>query len=168
MTSNTTAARPKLVLKPHERERAQVKGLLAGLEPTAPEPAGGEQTPPPVPADLPTPEKGVAGPPGPATPVPRLTLMQALCRDFAVEWLPMPLAIGIGAGLPIEVRWRLARLVRREKYLRALATSPHRYQFDGSIASEVSAEHRDSAIAQLEHMAAKAAMNAPTAQKDRK
>jgi hypothetical protein len=163
----TTTPRPKLGLKPSERDRAVRQGLLGGLGPIAPEPAGapiGTGTlpdPRPEAIDAAT---GHQSPPGPV-PEAKPTLVQQLCADFGVDWLPYPLAIGVGQDKPREVRQRLGLLVRRRIYLFALAHSPSRFHPDGSIAGPVSDEHRAWAAVQLEHLARKKADEVATREK---
>jgi len=153
--TTSTPTRLKLSLKPSERAKAIEKGILGGLRTAQIGPGGANAT-----AGTNALPQAAANAPGAAAAA-KLTMLQKVCAELGVEWLPMPLAIGISKGKSREFHRMLGSLVTRPRYLLALIRSPHRFNADGTIAGEVSEEHKAVARAALDHItkqkAAKAA-----------
>lgn len=147
----------RLVLKPHERQRAIERGLLK--EP-AQEAAKAEKPPPPHPRpDRPATGRGQAAPRLPRP-------LAILAAAFGVETIRIPLAIGCGEAMLPGVGPGVRKAFRSIAYQKALATSPHRYHPDGTVASEVSEQDRAGAIKALAHYAEQSANKAQTRKKE--
>lgn len=98
-------------------------------------------------------------------PNPAADVLAALASSFPVFQSGQPLAIGIHKALKLrlpdlkdaDLRLALRRHVSSTKYLKAVANGSQRFDLDGNPAGEITAEHRNDALASLKERFRKAA-----------